>query len=318
MDLTQLAVFCAIAEEGSVTAAAERLHRVPSNISTRLRQLEEELGVALFTREKLRLHITDAGRTLHEYAGRILALTEEARQRVSSQQPAGVFTLGAIESTAAVRLPPLIARYHQAWPEVELDLSTGPSGDMIEGLLAGRFSAIFIDGPPRQPQLEGIPVFAEEMVLISSLNHPPVTCATDIAGSTIYAFRANCSYRRLFENWFARDNAAPGKIFEMESYHGIVACVSAGAGLAMIPESMLQNMPGRESVLAWPLAEQRGHLNIWLVWRKGHTSANLRAMINMLEVNQKACLSAEDSAKKSLSGDRLDAQSARITSGPDF
>ncbi|HBV38141.1 MAG TPA: LysR family transcriptional regulator, partial [Erwinia sp.] len=124
MDLTQLEVFRAIAEEGSVTAAAGKLHRVPSNISTRLRQLEDELGTVLFSREKLRLHITDAGRTLLDYANRILALTEEARLSVSSQHPAGVFTLGAIESTAAVRLPPLIARYHQTWPEVELDLST--------------------------------------------------------------------------------------------------------------------------------------------------------------------------------------------------
>ncbi|KAB8313744.1 LysR family transcriptional regulator [Erwinia endophytica] len=282
MELTQLEVFRAIAEEGSVTAAAERLHRVPSNISTRLRQLEEELGVALFSREKLRLHITDAGRTLLDYAARILALTEEARERVSSQLPAGIFTLGAIESTAAVRLPPLIARYHQTWPEVELDLSTGPSGEMIDGLLAGRFSAVFIDGPPKHPQLEGMAVFAEEMVLITSLNHPPVRSAADIAGATIYAFRANCSYRRLFENWFAQDNAAPGKIFEMESYHGIVACVSAGAGLAMIPASMLQNMPGRDSVKAWPLARPWGELHIWLVWRKGNLSANLQAIVNML------------------------------------
>lgn len=284
MDLTQLEVFRSIAEEGSVTAAASKLHRVPSNISTRLRQLEEELGTQLFSREKLRLHITDAGRTLLDYAHRILALTEEARLQVSSQHPTGVFTLGAIESTAAVRLPPLIARYHQTWPDVELDLSTGPSGEMIDGLLAGEYSAVFIDGPPKHPQLEGMPVFAEEMVVISSLNHPPVTSATTISGATIYAFRANCSYRRLFENWFARENAAPGKIFEMESYHGILACVSAGAGLAMVPRSMLENMPGKDSVSAWPLAGQMGLINIWLVWRKGSRSANLRAMTDMLEI----------------------------------
>lgn len=283
MDLTQLEVFRAIAEEGSVTAAAGRLHRVPSNISTRLRQLEEELGVALFHRDKLRLHITDAGRTLQDYANRILALSDEAKVQVSGQHPAGIFSLGAIESTAAVRLPPLIARYHQVWPEVELDLSTGPSGEMTNGLLTGRFSAIFIDGPPKHPQLEGVPVFSEEMVLISSLNHPPISSAADVNGATIYAFRANCSYRRLFENWFAGDNASPGKIYEVESYHGIVACVSAGAGLAMIPESMLQSMPGKDSVLAWPLAEARGELQIWLMWRKGNRSANLQAMITLME-----------------------------------
>ncbi|WP_261640598.1 putrescine utilization regulator PtrR [Erwinia mallotivora] len=286
MDLTQLTVFRAIAEQGSVTAAAVQLHRVPSNISTRLRQLEDELGTELFTREKLRLHITDAGRTLLDYACRILALVEEAQQQVSGSQHAGIFTLGAIESTAAVHLPPLIARYHQAWPQVELDLSTGPSGEMIDGLLAGRFSAVFIDRPPRHPELEGVAVFPEEMVVISSLNHPPVTSADNIAGATIYAFRANCSYRRLFENWFSRAGSAPGKIFEMESYHGIVACVSAGAGLAMIPLSMLKSMPGRDSVRTWPVADGMGEIAIWLVWRKGSAPANLRAMLDLLETRQ--------------------------------
>ncbi|WP_051937111.1 LysR family transcriptional regulator [Erwinia sp. 9145] len=302
MDITQLEVFRAIAEEGSVTAAAEKLHRVPSNISTRLRQLEEELGTLLFNREKLRLHITDAGRTLLDYATRILDLTAEAKQRIAGGQPAGVFTLGAIESTAAVRLPPLIARYHQQWPEVELSLSTGPSGAMTDGLLAGEFSAVFIDGPPMHPQLDGIAAFPEEMVLISALNHPAITGAHALSGATLYAFRTNCSYRRLFENWFARANAMPGKIFEMESYHGILACVSAGAGLALIPRSMLETMPGRDSVQAWPLADKAGHLDIWLVWRKNGENGNLRAMIALLQ----------EQARPQTS---LDV--ARITSAPD-
>ncbi|MFG1175534.1 LysR substrate-binding domain-containing protein [Erwiniaceae bacterium CAU 1747] len=283
MDLTQLDVFRAIAEEGSITAAADRLHRVPSNVSTRLRQLEEELGCTLFHREKLRLYITDSGRTLLDYARRILALADEAKLSVSGQHPSGIFTLGAIESTAAVRLPPLIARYHQRWPQVELDLSTGPSGDMIDGIFSGRHSAAFVDGPPRHPQLEGVPAFSEELVLIGALNHPPVPDAASISGSTIYAFRANCSYRRLFENWFARENAVPGKIFEMESYHGILACVSAGAGLALIPASMLESMPGRNSVQAWPLGGGMGNIDIWLVWRRGTHSTSLQAMIAMLD-----------------------------------
>lgn len=283
MELAQLEIFLAIAEEGSVTAAAGKLHRVPSNISTRLKQLEEELGSELFRREKLRLHITDSGRTFLDYTRRILSLTEEAKQSIAGHQPGGIFTLGAIESFAAVRLPPLIARYHQRWPQVELDLTTGPSGDMIDGVLAGQYSAAFVDGPPKHPQLEGIPVFAEELVLIAALNHPPVPDASSISGSTIYAFRANCSYRRHFENWFSRENAAPGKIFEMESYHGILACVSAGAGLALIPASMLASMPGRDSVRSYPLSEGLGNITIWLIWRKGTGSTNLQAMTRLLQ-----------------------------------
>lgn len=283
MDLTQLEVFAAVAEEGSVTAAAERLHRVPSNISTRIKQLEEELGTPLFHREKLRLHISDPGKTFLSYTKRILALAEEAKQSVSGQRPNGIFTLGSIESCAAVRIPPVLARYHQAYPDVELDLSTGPSGDMIDGILSGQYSAAFVDGPPKHPELEGVPVFDEEMVLIAALNHPAVNRAKDISGSTIYAFRANCSYRRLFENWFANDQAVPGKIHEMESYHGIVACVTAGAGLALIPASMLDSMPGKSGVKIYPLGNEMGKIKIWLMWRKGSASANQKAIVTLLE-----------------------------------
>ncbi|MCY4125369.1 MAG: LysR substrate-binding domain-containing protein, partial [Pseudomonas sp.] len=86
----------------------------------------------------------------------------------------------------------------------------------------------------------GMPVFEEEMVIIAPLNHAPVNRAQDVNGENIYAFRANCSYRHHFENWFVNDQAVPRKIHEMESYHGMLACVSAGAGLAMMPRTRLE------------------------------------------------------------------------------
>src|SRR6195952_3001251 len=153
MDLTQLELFRAIAEEGSITAAAQRLHRVPSNLTTRIKQLEQELGVDLFIREKLRLRLSATGWTFLDYTRRILELVEEARQAASGSEPQGGFTLGSLESTAAVRIPSVLAAYHQRYPKVELDFSTGPSGDMIEGVLSGRLSAAFADSPLRHPNL---------------------------------------------------------------------------------------------------------------------------------------------------------------------
>ncbi len=106
---------------------------------------------------------------------------------------------------------------------------------MIDGVLSGRLAAAFVDGPVLHPALEGVPAFEEEMVLIAPLNHEPIHRAKDVNGENIYAFRSNCSYRHHFESWFADGAAVPGKIFEMESYHGMLACVSAGAGLALMP-----------------------------------------------------------------------------------
>ncbi|MDU2942278.1 MAG: LysR substrate-binding domain-containing protein, partial [Enterobacteriaceae bacterium] len=75
----------------------------------------------------------------------------------------------------------------------------------------------------------------------------------------------------------------PGRIHEMESYHGMLACVIAGAGLALIPRSMLETMPGSHQVAAWPLAENWRWLTTWLVWRRGGMTRSLEAFIEMVK-----------------------------------
>ena len=282
MDLTQLEMFNAVAQTGSITQAAQKVHRVPSNLTTRIRQLEADLGVELFIRENQRLRLSPAGHSFLRYSQQILALVDEARMVVAGDEPQGLFALGALESTAAVRIPQTLARYNQLYPRIQFDLATGPSGTMTDGVLEGTLGAAFIDGPIIHPGLDGMPVYQEEMMLVAPQGHPPITRASEVNGVSIYAFRANCSYRRHFESWFHADKATPGRIHEMESYHGMLACVIAGAGLALIPRSMLESMPGHHQVSAWPLAEQWRWLTTWLVWRRGAMSRQPEAFIALL------------------------------------
>ncbi|MCU5775303.1 LysR family transcriptional regulator [Erwiniaceae bacterium BAC15a-03b] len=282
MNLSQLEMFSAVAETGSVSEAARRVHRVPSNVTTRIRQLEADLGVELFIRESQRLRLSPAGHSLLQYSSQILALVAEARQTVTGQQPQGIFSLGSLESTAAVRIPGILGQYHQRYPMIQLDLSTGPSGTMLDAVLAGDLSAAFIDGPVMHPAIEGMPVFLEEMVIIAPAGSAVVNRARDVSGHNIYAFRENCSYRRHFENWFLGDQATPGKIYEMESYHGMLACVIAGAGMAMLPRSMLESMPGHEQVTICVPDENWRWLNTWLIWRRGAKTPQLEALIRLL------------------------------------
>ena len=283
MDLTQLEMFNAVAREGSISRAARTVHRVPSNLTTRIRQLEDDLGVALFIRENQRLRLSPAGHSFLRYSEQILALVDEARMVVAGDEPQGLFSVGSLESTAAVRIPPTLARYNQRYPKIQFDLATGPSGTMIDGVLEGTLSAAFVDGPVMNPGLEGIPVYREEMMIVTPKGHPPVARGGDVNGSSIYAFRANCSYRRHFESWFHADGAAPGRIHEMESYHGMLACAIAGAGLAMMPRSMLESMPGHHQVEAWPLPEKWRWLTTWLIWRRGAKTRQLDAFIELLD-----------------------------------
>src|SRR6267142_2223788 len=90
MDLSDLLIFSTVVREASVTRAAARLHRVQSNVTTRIRQLEEDLRVTLFIREGKRLHLAPAGHVLLDYAERLLALADEARNAVQDERPGGI------------------------------------------------------------------------------------------------------------------------------------------------------------------------------------------------------------------------------------
>lgn len=282
MDLTQLQMFSEVADSGTINAAAQKLHRVPSNLTTRLKQLEDELGVELFIREKMRLRLSADGHTFLDYARRILDLAQEARQSISGSEPRGALSLAALESVAAVRIPPVLAAFHRRFPQVELDFSTGPSGELISAVLEGRVAGAFVDGPVPSSLLDSVPVFDEELVLISPKSTAPIRRARDADGSNIYAFRPNCSYRRLFERWFQDDGASPGRIFELETYHGMLACVSAGAGIALLPKSMLLAIPTHDSVAVHTLDPAISRISIHLIWRRGLRSPALTALLNLL------------------------------------
>ena len=253
MEFSQLRIFQAVAEEGSITRAADRLHRVPSNLSTRLKQMEEQLGVELFVRERQRLQLSPAGKVLLDYSTRLLALHDEAHGAVQGGQPAGDFVLGSMYSTAAVHLPKLLAGYHKAYPMVNLQVQSAPSGELLEGLITGRLDAAFVDGPITIASLDGIALCEERLVLICEADHPPVRGPQDVAGRSVFTFRRSCAYRTRLETWFSHERVAMGRAIEIESYQGMLACVIAGSGVALMSESMLDSLPGKDSVSVHPL-----------------------------------------------------------------
>ena len=118
MDFAALRVFKAVVDEGGISSAARKLHRVQSNVTTRIQQLEGSLGAQLFVREGRRLFLSPAGEVFLAYTEEMLRIAEQARHAVLGDAPRGVLRVGTLESTAASRLPPLLSRYHQKYPAV--------------------------------------------------------------------------------------------------------------------------------------------------------------------------------------------------------
>src|SRR3974390_609947 len=162
MDLKDLRIFKAVVNEGGVTRAAERLKRVQSNVTTRVRQLEEDLGVLLFIREGIRLHLSPTGKVLLDYADRLLELAGEARAAVRDSTPRGPLRLGAMESTAAIRLPAPLSEFHRRYPDVKLDLSTRPIGELTERVLSGDLDAALV-AEPISGAFERAKIYDEEL-----------------------------------------------------------------------------------------------------------------------------------------------------------
>ncbi|MDF3837434.1 LysR family transcriptional regulator [Cupriavidus basilensis] len=293
MDLAELEIFRAVALEQSVTRAARSLDRVQSNVTTRVKQLEEELGVALFLRDSKRMTLTPEGQRFLAYAEQLLALAEEARQSMRRDVPTGKLRVGSMESSAASRLPRPLARYHGKWPDVQIEIQTGTTQALIDSLLAHRLDCAVVahpaEGTPATldmdvlgPGLEGAFLFTEELLLVLPPGHPPVRAPQDILPRSLATFARGCTYRMCAEAWLAGGAETPRpapNMLELASYHAILACVAAGSAVAILPRSLLALHPDATALQTVPVRTA----HTFLVRRSGFITSAYEAFLQELQ-----------------------------------
>ncbi|MGE8675842.1 MULTISPECIES: LysR family transcriptional regulator [Achromobacter] len=283
LDLDALQIFKAVADQGGVARAAQHLNRVQSNVSTRLKQLEVSLNAPLFRRQNRRLVLSDQGRVLLSYADRLLRLSDEAQAAVRDGAPQGVLRIGTMESTAAARLPPILAAYHAAWPQVGIELVTGTSGALAAKVRNFEIEAAFVAQPFPAEGLATLDAFQEDLTLISPLAWGAIASPRDLGDRSVIAFAAGCSYRRILESWLNHEGVAAGRVMEFASYHAIVACVAAGSGVAIVPRSVLAVLGAEHSVCVSALTGPYATALTQLVWRADDDSPALQALRQQLQ-----------------------------------
>ena len=281
MDLTDLAIFRAVAQEGGIVRAARKLHRVQSNVTTRIKQLEDSVGAQLFFRERQRLHLSPDGEVLLSYANRLLQLADEARSSVGGNDLRGVLRLGALESTTASRLPALLGQFHRQHPDVRIELVNGTNDALVAALADRCIDAAFVAEQPNREGMSHVPAFDERLVVITARSHAPVLRSKDIAGDTVIAFPTGCAYRRLLERWLGDRNLSTVRVMELSSYHAIVTCVGAGTGIAVIPESVLDTVQS-EGVSKHRIPKVLSNVVTPFIWRSGEALPAVLTLKEML------------------------------------
>lgn len=281
IDLESLRIFRTVVDEGGVVRAAAKLNRVQSNVTTRIRQLEEHVGARLFRREGRNIRLSTEGQKLLGYADRLLRLADEAVSEMRTGKPRGVFRLGSLESTAGTRLPTLLSRYHAMFPEVVVELTTGTTGALIKRLTNFEIEAAFVSEPFSAPNFEARPVFEEELVVVTSRTVGGLSKPATVGSATLIAFSHGCSYRKRVEEWLATAGVVPDRVLEFASYQAIIACVAAGTGFAVVPRSVLADLRSAKGIRQHELPRRFALSRTHLMWN-GEVSPALNGLISIL------------------------------------
>lgn len=281
IDLDSLEIFNAVAQEGGVIRAAGKLNRVQSNVTTRIKQLEQRLGRPLFRRQGRGLVLSPEGELLLSYAQRLFRLADEAENELKSGRAMGVLRIGSLESTAGSRLAPLLSRFHRQHPGVVVELVTGTTGALLQKVASFELEAAFVSEPFTPGTLASRKVFDEELVLITGKDIAAVRRAGELAGMTLIAFANGCSYRKCAENWLGASAMTPARTLEFASYQAMIACVAAGTGFAVVPRSLLATLKAAQDVRQHELPARVRRNRTHLVWQ-GEPSTSLQRLQEML------------------------------------
>ena len=296
MELSDLQTFAAVARCGGITRAAGELNTVQSNVTNRIRALEAEIGVSLFERHARGMTLTDAGRRLLPYAQRLSALSREALLAARDDGvPKGPLAIGSMETTAAVRLPPLLTHFHHRFPEVQLTLQTGPTAMLTEAVLDSSLDGAFVAGPIDHPDLMTTSVFKEELVLLSARRwktFAALRAGTPASGPTTLVFRTGCSYRQRLEQLMSEFGWPSAARLEFGTLDGIIGCVAADMGVTLLPRAVVERSELSGAVRVHTLRSEQRRIDTLFIHRRTiHVGCALRSFLSCLK-NDKVHLAA--------------------------
>lgn len=283
MNSIELGVFAAVAEAGAIGRAAQQLNTVQSNVTQRVRALEDKLGVTLFHRSKQGVTLTTVGERLLPYARRVAELLEEARLVACDDVvPGGELRIGAMETVAALRLPPILATYSARYPDVSVSIATGTTEALVARVLERELEGAFVAGPAQHTELTSFKVAREELVLATS---PRVSGVAELrrdhrAAGKVIVFRAGCSYRQRTDEFLAREGLVSVPRMEMGTFDGIVGCVTAGVGFALLPRAVIAGAINDGRIRAHELPDEIAHAETVFVQRRDtFVTAALRCFV---------------------------------------
>ncbi len=287
MDFPHLRSFATIAETGSVSRAAEKMHLTQPSISKRLASLEQQLKQPLFDRVGRRMTLTDAGRAFLPHAQRMLQQMEDARHALShlSDEIGGRLSIGTSHHIGLHRLPPVLRRYTQRYPAVDLDIHFMDSEVACEAVLAGKLELGIVTLPSQPlPNLEAHKVWDDPLEVVVNRTHPLAGKTklrlADLADHPAVLPDEATYTHRIIKSALRKHGLEPRIRLATNYLETLKMLTAISLGWSVLPRSMLDR-----SLRVLKLPELKLHRDLGAVWHEKRTlSAAAQALLRILQV----------------------------------
>jgi DNA-binding transcriptional LysR family regulator len=293
MNLHQLHVFYEVASARSFTAAATKLHLTQPAATWQVKRLEEAYGVRLLDRAGKRVSLTEEGKVLFDFAGRILRLSRETDEALSDLRglPMGTLRIDATYIVGDYYLPGLLEALHRQHPDLAYQIGIGNSSQVIENTLAQRNDIGICAHDPIHPKLEARRILTDVLVAVVGPTHPFARRRTialqELAGQPLILREQGSSPRRTIDEILKRHGIEPRVVMESASTPIIKRFAANGVGVAILSqqvvakelqEGLLRLVPFRDAEVAYHFYLIR-HRDRW-------ASRSVKAFIDMAQVFQ--------------------------------
>jgi DNA-binding transcriptional LysR family regulator len=242
MQINDLKIFQAVAEHSSFTKAAAVTNTVQSNVTARIKYLEEYFDTRLFERTSRKIELTDAGSHLLKVAKEIRLLLENTKATLGGNNTvADLIKIGCVHTTAALRAPGILKNFSDKYPQVEFRLKTGTSADLVKDVLSYKLDGAFVAGKVSNRELIVQPVLVEELgIITSSLITSIDQLKKTVKPLKLVVFNDGCSYRKHFEALLGKWHISRFAVAEMDTLEGIINTVEAGIGVTLLPVALIE------------------------------------------------------------------------------
>ena len=260
MDLNLLKVFVNVANKKSISMAASELKCAQSNVTSRIKQLEKNLGVELFFRVSKGVILTKEGEKLYPQALELIHKMQNCIDSISNNSvEISSLKIGSTDCNAAVRISPFLLKLHQDFPNMHLELFTGTTKDIYELLLDYKVDIAFISGEPTNDSLIVLKKFEEEIAILEPQK--------DDSPNVALTFKEGCVYDEFLKSYYQQKNIFVEKSLPFGNLETILSCIKVGMGKSLLPMSIVKKMGYDKDIKVTILPKDEAYIPTCLVCR---------------------------------------------------